>query len=265
MASPKNLLAVGILSLTLTALPACSNGAASNQSSNSNGVVTDRQPDGNVGSRKSAPNQNEKEDLISLIDTATFDVGELGRQAREKLQQHDRAQLVRALSTLRDSLPEGDARRLEIASFFCSIGHEYRANRQVIVSAFDRNSPYQNLHDDVWTMIDRLIRGGDKGLLSLGFNAVGWSDGALAEGLYDTFDDQLANDPENFLKELAKQPKKVRREVYHYIDLDADAFPRTDFEKLRRFLKSVPGNTPLSTVAKEFEAALPAKTEADRH
>lgn len=259
MRSPKDLLAVGILSLTLTALLACSNGAASNQHSNSNSATGDQQSD-NVGSKSSNSKQNEKEDLISLVNTATFDVGELGKQAREKLQHRDHAQLIRTLSTLRDSLPEDDVRRLEIASFFCSIGYEYRANRQMIVSAFDKDSPYRNLHDDVWMMIDRLIGGGDKGLLSLGFNAVERADGALAEGIDDTFDSQLANDPENFLKELARQPKKVRTEVYDYIS--PNRVPNTDFGKLRRYLKSIPPRSTLSPVAKEFDAALSAKIKA---
>jgi hypothetical protein len=256
-------MSVCLLSLILAAWLACLKGTSSTHQSNSNSAAVDQQSNDDVGLEKPDSKHNEKEDLISLVNTATFDVGELGKQAREKLQQRDREQLIRTLSTLRDSLPENDVQRLEIASFFCSIGYEYRANRQMIVSAFDKHSPYRHLHDDVWMMIDRLISGGDKSLLSLGFNAVEWSDGALSEGLEDTFDEQLSHDPENFLKELAKQPRKVREEVYDYIV--PDRVPNTDFDKLRRFLKSVPSRSALFPVAKEFDAALSAKIKAAQH
>jgi hypothetical protein len=265
MRSPTNLMTVGMLSLILVAWFASLKDASPNQRSNSNDPVTNQQPGNNAGLSKSPSNRNEKENLLYLIDTAVFDVGELGKQAREKLQQTDRTQLVSTLSSLRDSLREDDIRRVEIACCFCFINHEYRLNRQVIVSTFDRHSPYQNLHDDVWMMLDRLIRGGDKALLSLGFNAVEWADGALAEGLYDTFDDQLANDPANFLKVLVGQPKKVRGEVYNYIFSDMEKLPNTDFDKLKRYLESVPRHSPLSSTAKEFDAALSAKTKAEPH
>jgi hypothetical protein len=264
MRSTKTLMSVCMLSLILAAWLACLKSRSSTQQSNSNSPVVDRQSNDNIGSEKTDSKHNEKEDLISLVNTATFDEGELGKQAREKLQQRDRAQLIRTLSNLRDSLPEDDVRRLEIASFFCSIGYEYRANRQEIVSAFDKNSPYRHLHDDVWMMIDRLISGGDKSLLSLGFNAVNRADGALAEAMDDTFDDQLAHDPKSFLSELSKQPKRVRRDVDDYIAASTDQFGYTDVDKLKRYLESVPGRSSLSQTAKEFAAALSAKSKAQQ-
>ncbi len=256
MRSPAKPLTAFVSAFALATLLACSNSMSADRQSDSNRVAANQQL-GNAGVVKSSPGRPEKEELLSLIHTASLDEGPLGNEAREKLRQRDREQLVRDVTDLRDSLPEDDPQRVETALFFCTINHDYQANRKIVASAFRKDTPANGpAADDAWNMIDRLIQRGDTDLLSLGFNAVSWADGGVAEALDATFDEQLARDPEDFLKELGKQPKKVRMDVYDYILSDKNMFPKTDFAKLQKYLKSVPARSTLSTAAREFDEAL---------
>ncbi len=93
----------------------------------------------------------------------------------------------------------------------CNLGHEYDLNKQIVMSAFTSKQS-QGLAEE--RLIDRLIRRGDKELLSVLFSAVPKSDGALAEGLAETFAGQIRDDPEHFLTKLSAEPPSAKRNAY---------------------------------------------------
>jgi len=67
--------------------------------------------------------------------------------------------------------------------------------------------------DDAASMLSRLIEHGKKDLLKPLFESATWADGALAEGLSETFARELQNDREQFLKLLSSYPADTRKKV----------------------------------------------------
>jgi hypothetical protein len=98
--------------------------------------------------------------------------------------------------------------------------HDYDHNRQVILSALSKRSPYKDLYGD-WTvsMIGSLVIDGDKDLLEPLFKASEWSDGAMATDLASRYSEALLTDPETFLNLLLLQSPSTREGV---IDLLRD-------------------------------------------
>src|SRR5215208_2215422 len=137
--------------------------------------------------------------------------GYQSRSAWQYLMSHDRQKLINDLSRISDGLPAEGRNRVLIAFTFCKMRHDYDHNRQVILSALSKTSPYKDLHGDwVVTMIGSLVIDGDKDLLEPLFKASEWSDGAMATDLASAYSQALLMDPDSFLNLLSLQSRSTR-------------------------------------------------------
>ena len=192
--------------------------------------------------------------LIEQIRQFARDEGALGKEAWGKLNAFPRQELISSLTSIQKATPEGDPLGVDIAFALCNLDHEYQANRQVIVSAFTK--PNQHAFSEE-RLISRLVRRGDKELLPVLFSAVERSDGALSEGLSDTFADQIRSDPESFLLKLKAEQPRIRQKVYEL--LDETVLSEEDITKAKKYLASVSIDASIAPVAKEMLEALLAK------
>jgi len=190
-------------------------------------------------------------ELARLIKTFSEDRGENGQAAWEKLQSYPHNHLIDSLLRIREDLTEDSPMQLSVAFVLCNMNYEYSTNVQIIVSALTKIPHSMNYYaDNAEAMLSRLIHRGDKALLQVLFSAVPWSDGALTEGLSDTFSDELRSDPREFLSQLKKTHEATRLKVYKQIrsgSLTAD-----DVKRLRGQVKSLARTGPISQVAKEI-------------
>ena len=193
-------------------------------------------------------------ELIGLVEKFSEDVGDKGQAAWQKIQAYPRKDVIDSLSRLQQNLPANDSLRPKVAFVLCNMDYNYHNNKQVIVSALARHSQYQNFDaDQAQVLLSRLIRRGDKELLRVLFAASSWSDGALSEGLADTFTQELRSDPEKFMLELKDQPEQTRRRVFALIE-SADSFTEEDKKHLRAYLSSVPKKSAISAIAEQLLA-----------
>src|SRR5262249_39669883 len=147
----------------------------------------------------------------------------------------------------------------QIAFVFCWLEHDYEANVKLIESALSKTSPYQGFYaDDAESMLSRLIDRGKKDLLKPLFDSTAWADGALSEGLSETFARGLQNDPEQFLSQLSPYPENTRQKVYWLIQ-SSDSFTESALSNLRRRLSSIPKTSTAYTPAKELLRTLSSK------
>lgn len=193
-------------------------------------------------------------ELTALIKTFSEDVGENGQAAWRKLRSYPRKDLINSLLTLQDGLPKDDPRQYSIAFVLCNLDYEYQTSVQVIVSALTKVPHNQNYYADIAAaMLGRLTHRGDKGLLRVLFAAVPWSDAALAEGLSDTFSEELRDNPKEFLLQLKEEPKNTRAKVYKLIH--SGLLTGEDIKKLRGELTSLSRAASTSQVARELLAS----------
>lgn len=193
-------------------------------------------------------------ELTRLIKTFSEDVGENGQTAWQRLQSYPREDLVNSLLKLRNDLPKDSPTQYSIAFVLCNLNYEYQRNVHVIVSALTKVPHEQNYDaDSAESMLGRLIHRGDKELLRVLFRAVPWSDGALAEGLSDTFSEELRSDPKEFLTRLKNETKDTRSKTYSLIA--SGSLTAKDLRTLRGQLASLPRTAPIFQVAKELLAS----------
>lgn len=195
-------------------------------------------------------------ELLEMVDRFAAYVSETGQDAWRKIDSCPRDDLISSLLRIQNSLTENDIRRINIAFVLCNLNYDYQTNRQVIISALTKIPFYIDPKtgvvlpvDAAGELIGRLIRRGDKDLLTVLLKAAQWADGAFAEGLGDTFSFALQSDPEDFLGRLKSEPNKIRQRVYGLLDLSLSTESR---KQVNAYLLSVPRNSPIAQISKEM-------------
>jgi len=181
--------------------------------------------------------------------------GQQGDAARKALEAYPSEKLVADIEVLCTQAGEDEIFKTELAFVLCFFGHDYETNKNKITEALRASRNDHRFGSiEAESMIAELIRRGDLGLLSELFNAVGWSDGALSEGLADTFVEVLVNNPNGFLLALSGVSPGTRRSVYRLTD--QSSFPPDDLIKVRKSLSSASVPASLRTIARELLASL---------
>lgn len=200
-------------------------------------------------------NQGTETDLTGLVEKFSEDSGEDGQVAWRKLQSYPHDYLITSLLHLQSTLPADDPLRPKIAFVLCNINYEYQANAQVITSALSKTPRYRNFFaDQAEVLISRLIHRGDKELLHVLFAVVPWADAALAEGLQDTFTEELRDDTEQFLLKLKAEPVNIRSKVYELIH-HAGSLTKEEIIQIRNHLVSIPHDSSISPISNEILAS----------
>lgn len=190
--------------------------------------------------------------LIGLVRKFANDEGPHGEAAWEQLRRYPRQDSINSLKRIQEAVPEHDTLRVDIAFVFCNLDYKYQFNRQTVVTAFAKRGQH-GLGEE--RLISRLVRRGDSDLLHVLFSAAERSDGALSEGLSDTFAEQILGDPEKFLLKLKSEPLETRRKVYEL--LDETVMTEDDVRKVKTYLRSVPRDAAIAPVASEMIVSLP--------
>ena len=209
-----------------------------------------------AGQARGAESGATEVNLTLLVKRFAGDEGPGGREAWEKLSAYPRMELISSLTRLRTSAPEDDPLRVDIAFVLCNLDYEYKANRQAVVSAFT-NTERPDIGEE--RLITRLIRKGDEDLLTVLFSASGRADGALSEGLADTFAEQVLKDPETFLRKLKSEPLSTRRKVYEL--LDESVLSEKNLRDVKSYLASVLRDPSVGAAADEMLKALNARRQ----
>jgi hypothetical protein len=202
-----------------------------------------------------APNNKELSatsdaELVEQIEAFSTDLGELGEAAWKQLEAYPRQELIDRLSHIRDASNQDDFIKTNIAFLLCNLDQDYQANREIIVSAFNQSPDTAELYE---AQIDRLITRGDKELLQVLFAIAPRSDGALSDGLAETFAHQIMGNTEAFLTQLRTQPRTTRIQVSDFIN---SAISDQDKITIKSLLRSIPQTSPLAGLAKEMESDL---------
>lgn len=194
-----------------------------------------------------------------LVKTFAEDQGPLGGEALRKLQTFPQPELISRLVELERTVAPDDKLRPQVAFLFCWLDHEYASNVKLIQTALSKTSKYNGFYaDDAQMMLDRLIQHGHKDLLSSLFEAAPWADGALAEGLADTFARELKANPEAFLTQLSTFPQNTRKQTYMLIQ-SGNSYNENDLGVLRKQLSSIPKTSAIYEPANELLRALSGK------
>ena len=199
------------------------------------------------------------QELSRLVDNAAVAVG--SPEFLEKLGSFPRDNLIARLTQIRDRLAPDDRLRPEIAFVFCYLKRDYVDNRSIVVSGLYGPSPPERYkgfaHDDAIGMVGLLIKWGDKELLKTVFASASHADAAFAEGIQDVLDQEMWNDPENFLVSLKDQPPEVKERIYELIDW----YDSPDNRKFMDYLKSASARPETAHISKELMKVLKAKEQ----
>ncbi len=190
------------------------------------------------------------EELLEVVETFSTDVGEPGEDAWEQLRSYPRQELIDRVSKIGEEPDQDDFVRTNIAFLMCNLDQDYQSNRDIIVSAFNQSPDTAELYE---AQLDRLIRRGDKGLLQVLFEITPQSDGALSDGLAETFAFQIKTDTDGFLSQLRTQPRSTRSQISDFVN---SAISDEDKSAVRSYLRSIPETSQLANLAKEVEADL---------
>jgi hypothetical protein len=226
-----------LAAISLLLMGGCSSGATSNE--------------GFKNQSNQAPNK--MEELRRDVETFARDEGDLGQEAWKRLNGYPKSQLIADLRSIQQNTTKGDSLYVDVAFVLCNLYHEYDPNKQIVVSAFTSKQS-RGLAEE--RLIDRLIRRGDKELLPVLFSAVNKSDGALAEGLAETFAGQIRDDPVSFLIKLSAESPSTRRGIYQILD---GALSAEDIELLEKRVSSSRSTSPVGTIGRELLKALRRK------
>ena len=205
----------------------------------------------NQGKQAARPlSETSDQELLQLVETFSTDVGESGENAWTQLQGYPRQELIDRLLRIREDTNQDDFVKTNIAFLMCNIDYDYESNRGIIVSAFNQSPDTAELYE---AQIDRLIRRGDKGLLQVLFEIAPQSDGALSDGLAETFAFQIKTDTEGFLTQLRTQPRSTRSQISDFVN---SAISEEDKSAIRTSLRSIPESSQLANLAKEVDSDL---------
>ena len=210
------------------------------------------------GAAASQTSEKEIGELRTLIKEFSKDEGQPGFEAWRKLQAYPDSELIKELEALERAASASGKIRPQIAFVFCWIGQNCAKKVGVIEAALSKPSPYEGFYgDDAESMLSRLIERGNKDLLKPLFESATRSDGALAEGLTDTFRRELQKNPEQFLRLLSSHPPGTRKRVYSLITVDG--FDKKELTDLRKRLSNIPKTSPAYKPARELLPTLNSK------
>ncbi len=232
------LIRVLIIYIAITILVGCR--ASSNEPASRQGAATN-----NRG--LSATSDAELVDKVEII---ANDVGDQGEGAWKRLEAYPRQELIHRLMLIRDDPSQDDFIKTNIAFLLCHLDQDYQENREIIVAAFNQSPDTAELYE---AQLDRLIKRGDKGLLQVLFAIVPESDGALSEGLGDTFASEITTDTEEFLSQLRTQPRTLRLQVSEFI---SESSSDQEKNEIMALLRAIPEMSQLAGLAKEIELDL---------
>ena len=215
-------------SLAIVALPAVlSCGPASSQASATRSAFS------TASSKQGLTDKN-------LLDLAKkFSVGIENEEAvLQELGRHPQLEIAQRLMKLQEASQKDPHASVSIAFLLCNLDYDVENNKRVIVAEFVKDyhsrGPYSEWEACV---LDRLMKKGHKDLLPVLFDSVEYSDGAMAQSLSYFFLRQLRDEPLDFLVQLDRQSKSVRRVVYSFLAY-ADIAPE-ELNKTVRFLNSI--------------------------
>lgn len=217
---------------------------------NSEATLSSQTSEANMANRQKPSDK----DLLKQVETFGSSDATASAKARKAFDSYERQNLIDSLTRLYASASLDDYHRVLIAFTFCELGHEYKANRRVVLSSLAK-TPFKRFYGDWATsLVHRLLLGGDKEVLGDLFTAAEWSDGAMSEELSSAYSDGIKNDPEWFLKTLAPQSENTRRQVYAL--LTDNSLTKDENERVKAFLRSVPPTSDLHRTAQETIKAL---------
>lgn len=195
--------------------------------------------------------------IIELLKTFSEDAGPEGQEAWRKLRADP--ELISKLETLEREASPTDKIRPQIAFVFYWLDRDCATKVGVIESALSKSSPYQGFYaDDAESMLSRLVERGKKDLLKPLFESTTWADGALSEGLSETFTRELQKDPEQFLNQLSTYPPDTRKKVYRLVQT-SDAFTDSELTALLKRLSTIPKTSAAYEPAQELRRSLGLK------
>ena len=189
-------------------------------------------------------------ELVDKVEIFATDVGDQGEAAWRQLEAYPRQELIHRLMLIRDDPSQDDFIKTNIAFLLCHLDQDYQENREIIVAAFNQSPDTAELYE---AQLDRLIKRGDKGLLQVLFAIVPESDGALSEGLGDTFASEITTDTEAFLTQLRTQPRTLRLQVSEFI---SEVSSDQDKNEIMALLRAIPETSQVAGLAKEIELDL---------
>ena len=154
------------------------------------------------------------------------------------------------LRRLQDAPAVDNRDKIAIAFLLCNLNYEVGANEAVIVRALTEEPHSRNFDaDSEAELVGRLIRKGHTDLLPALFSSAQWSDGAMSEFLSDFFADQVRTAPQEFVRQLSRQPDSVRKSVYARLQLGG--LTNTDVDQFRKYSNSLT-DPAMKSVAREI-------------
>jgi hypothetical protein len=215
----------------------------------------DDQSDRMVTTSHEEPSPSDDQRLMTDVEQfASSDEGKWVA-AWQNLQTRSRPKLIEDLTRISNASASDDRKRVLIAFTFCNLGHDYAANREIVLSALSKHSPFTDLLGD-WaaSLVRRLAVKGDHDLLVPLFDASEWSDGAMSQELAGAYSQTLALDPATFLRMLSSRPEQTRSRVM--LLLTDNYLTEDENRKVMSYLKHVSGNASLGPLAKQVMRAL---------
>lgn len=232
-----------VLLLTVFQITALQNGCASQSP-----TFNSQKP------QPSSIDQSQDKELLQNVERFAAERDE-SSSAWQDLMRRDRQKLISDLTRISDALPTDDRNRVLIAFTFCKLRHDYDRNRQIILAALSKRSPYKDLHGDwVVSMIKSLVTDGDTGLFEPLFKASEWSDGAMSTELAAAYSEALLRDPNKFLHLLSLQPRTTQDNVIMLLRDNSLTVEQT--QKIKRYLKAVVPPSKLAPLAAQILRAL---------
>lgn len=190
--------------------------------------------------------------LHEVVEFASVD--ERQSAAWQSLQSRERSKLIADLTRISNASAPDDRNRVLIAFTFCRLGHDYDANRKIVLLALSKQSPFRNFGDWAASLVNDLMIQGDHDLLAPLFDACEWSDGAMSTELASDFSRALLTQPESFLKSLSSRREPARQCVLMLLnDYNLSV---EEHAKVIAYLNKVPRQSQLGPIAEQTLRAL---------
>ena len=176
--------------------------------------------------------------LLALV--TKFAVGIENEEAvLQELGRHPRFEIIERLTKLQEASHKEPIDGVLIAFLLCNLDYDVENNKRAVVAAFVKDlhsRPRPHVEFEA-CLLARLMKKGHKDLLPVLFDAVEYSDGALSQSLSYFFLEQLRDEPQDFLVQLNRQSKSVKRVVYSFLAY-ASISPE-ELNKTVRYLNSI--------------------------
>jgi len=203
---------------------------------------------------------NSDKELIKLVNQFASS-GNEADAAWKQFQSYPRQELITSLLRLQQSLAADDRQRVLISFALCNLNYEYEKNRAVVVSSLSEQTHYKDF-DAEWaaSLLESLMKRGDKNVLPSLFSVAPRSDGSFAEELGGVYLNAWHSDPKEFLMGLKSVPIKARRSVY-FLLLNDELLTDADTTKMKAYLRSAEHDSAIGRIAKEMLTAIPRLEE----